>query len=119
MSRKERKQRKANKQLGRNRHHLIFYRANYTGGCAKMLRDSFVFDIDEELHKELHKRIDGIHRPSNADIQRIWAAYRADYEYVSKLGIVDACEWLMTACDDIDWQNDMYDQWQFLKAQIG
>lgn len=119
MSRKERKLKKKNHQLGKNRHHLIFYRANYTGGCAKMLRDSFVFDIDEELHKELHKHIDGIRRPSNADIQRIWAAYREDREYVSKLGIVDACEWLMTACDDQNWQDDMYEQWLFLKERIG
>lgn len=118
MSKRKRKQ-KEERKLGQNRHHLIFYRANYTGGCAKMLRDCFVFNIDEELHRELHKRIDGIHRPSNADIHKMWVAYVSDREYVSGLGIVDACEWLMTACDDIDWQNDMYDQWQYLKAHIG
>ena len=86
-----RKKRKLNKQPGKNRHHLIFYRSDYTGGCAKLLRDSFVYEIDEDVHRELHKRLD----------------------------VVDACEWLMTACDDIDWQNAMYDQWKYLEARIG
>ena len=117
MSRKERRLKK--KQPGKNRHHLIFYRSDYTGGCAKLLRDSFVYEIDEDVHRELHKRIEGIPRPSNSDIHQMWVAYRQERDYIAGLDVVDACEWIMTACDDIDWQNAMYDQWKYLEARIG
>ena len=49
----------------------------------------------------------------------MWVAYRQERDYIAGLDVVDACEWLMTACDDIDWQNAMYDQWKYLEARIG
>lgn len=117
MGRRER--RLKNKQPGRNHHHLLFYRTSYAGGCAKLLRSVFVYELDEETHKELHKHIEGIPRPSDSDLKAIWRLYCEQRAEVDKMSASEACKWLMLACDDIDWQNAMYEQWKFLEAHIG
>lgn len=110
------RKRKSKKEPGHNKHHLLFYRANFAGGHAKLLRAVFVYDIDEEVHRELHKRIEGIPRPSDADLKYVWRLYNEQRAEVDAMGIVEACKWLMLACDDIDWQNAMYEQWRYLEA---
>lgn len=112
MGRKDRRNRKTAK--GHNRHHLIFPRANYSKGCAKMLRDSFVYEMDEEIHRELHKALEGVPKPSDAVIHKIWLKYQADAKTIALMTPRQACEWLMSACDDYGWQRAMWIQIQYL-----
>lgn len=112
MGRKDRRNRKTAK--GHNRHHLIFPRVDYSKGCAKMLRDSFVYEMDEEIHRELHKALEGVPKPPDAVIRKMWMKYQEDSFLIAQMDSKQACQWLMGLWDDYRWQRAMWIQIQYL-----
>lgn len=118
--RKGRRYKRQMRQLGgQNRHHLIYQGRHFSSGYGKMLRAAFVYPLDINIHNELHNSIlHDIPRPSNAEIKAMWIAYQESQETIAALNIVDACEWLMLACEDSAWRACMERQWRFLKNKL-
>lgn len=103
-----------------NRHHLIFQRKHYRDGYAKLLREAFVYELDIDLHNELHNTIlHDVPRPSGAEIKAAWLKYERERDIIAKYDIIDACEWLMQACDDPAWRACMQRQLIFLRSRLG
>lgn len=106
--------------IGRNRHHLIFQRKHYNKGYAKALRKAFVYDLDVNIHNELHNVIlHDVPRPSDKAIRNMYFTYLRHKDVIEKADILTACEWLATACDDPAWRACMFRQYYFLKEKMG
>ena len=118
MSKKRLKARK--RPCGRNRHHLIYQRRHYDRGYAKMLREAFVYELEVNIHNELHNDIlHDVPRPSNAEIKAAWDTFQRDRDTIASYDIVKACEWLMLACADPAWRACMARQLDFLRSRLG
>lgn len=118
MSKKKKKARK--RPHGSNRHHLIYQRRHYDRGYAKMLREAFVYELEVNIHNELHNNVlCDILRPSNAELKAAWFAYQRDRDTIASYSIVEACEWLMLSCSDPAWRACMARQLNFLRSRLG
>lgn len=103
-----------------NRHHLIFQRCHYAKGYAKALRQAFVYDLDVEIHEELHARVlHDVPRPPDADIKAMYLEYEKHREVFQRASIIDACEWLMTSSQDPAWRGCMKRQLEYLRFKLG
>ena len=77
---------------GFNRHHLNFQGRHWNKGCAKQLRDSFIFVIPIYLHNELHNEV--LHDvPVPCDAPDIWHALNSEQPVFAN--VIDACDWLI------------------------
>lgn len=103
---------------GCNRHHLLFQRKHYNKGVARKLRRIFVYDLDIEIHKELHQHLHDIPLPSGKELNEIYETYLAHKELIDNADILTACEWLATACNDSAWRACMMRQYDFLKSKM-
>lgn len=103
-----------------NRHHLIYQRAHFATGYGFLLRQAFVFEMDVEIHNELHKHIlHDIPKPPESQLKAAWEAYQANKYIIDRYGIIQAAEWLLWACDDPAWRACMKRQLDFLKFNLG
>lgn len=115
-----RKRRVKKLKTGSNRHHLIFQRKHYKRGYAKALRQAFVYDLDINIHNELHNVVlHDVPRPSDEDIRNMYFAYLRHKDVAQRVDILTACEWLATACRDPAWRACMFRQYYFLKSKLG
>ena len=120
MGRRGRRIRKLKKSHHSNRHHLIFQRAHFSDGYGYLLRQAFVYELDVDIHNELHRKmLHDIPRPSEAQLKRAWEAYQKNKWLIQYYDIIQACEWLMYACEDSAWRACMQRQLIFLKANLG
>ena len=77
---------------GFNRHHLNFQGRHWNKGCAKQLRDSFIFVVPIYLHNELHNEV--LHDvPVPYDAPDIWRALNSEQPVFAN--VIDACDWLI------------------------
>lgn len=120
MGKRGRRIRKQQRAKHTNRHHLIYQRTHYGTGYGFLLRQAFVFEIDVEIHNELHKHIlHDVPRPPETELKRAWEAYQANKYIIDQYDVVQACEWLLWACDDAAWRACMKRQLDFLKYNLG
>lgn len=79
-----------------------------------------MYELDIDLHNELHRNIlHDIPRPSENELQKAWEVYMANKWLIQQFSIIQACEWLMYACEDGAWRACMKRQLDFLKAHLG
>lgn len=120
MGRKGRRIRKRKQSHHSNKHHLLFQRKHYADGYGFLLRRAFVYELDVDIHNELHRNIlHDIPKPPEEQLKRAWEVYQANRWLIQQYDIMQACEWLMYACDDVAWRACMQRQLIFLKANLG
>ena len=120
MGRKGRRIRKLQRSRHTNKHHLIFQRKHFGDGYGYLLRNAFVYEMNIELHNELHKHIlHDIPRPSEEQLKQAWEVYQANKWLIDQYDIIQACEWLMWVCEDNAWRACMKRQLIFLKSNLG
>jgi predicted nucleic acid-binding protein len=119
MGRKGRRLRKAQRNKHENKHHLLFQRKHWSDGYAYLLRQAFIRDLNVDIHNDLHKGIlHDIPRPPERELKVAWEAYQANKYEIDALGIVDACEWLIGACQDSAYRECMKRQYWYLKSRL-
>lgn len=119
MGRKGRRLRKAQRSKHTNKHHLIFQRCHFNNGYGFLLRQAFVYELDIDIHNELHKHIlHDIPKPPEWQLKRAWEAYQADKWLIDQYDIVQACEWLAKACSDPAWRACMNRQLIYFKDTL-
>lgn len=120
MGRKGRRLRKLKQSHHANKHHLIWQRRNWQNSYGFLLRQAFVYELDVDIHNELHRNIlHDIPRPPEAQLKRAWEVYQANKWLIEQYDIIQACEWLMWACEDKAWRACMERQLIFLKSNLG
>lgn len=109
-----------NKHYNRHHQHLIFQRKHWSDGYAYLLRQAFVYELDIDIHNELHKHIlHDIPRPSENELKHAWEVYQTNKWLIDQYDIMQACEWLMAVCEDPAWRACMKRQLIFLKSNLG
>lgn len=102
MSKKRKVKTKARRRIarevcGENRHHVLFQGRHWNTGCAKLLRDNFIFLMPVCVHNDLHNLV--IHDiPVPDDVAKIWRVYQAEQPELDD--VVIACDWLISNSDD-------------------
>lgn len=120
MGRKGRRLRKKQRAKHTNRHHLIFQKASFSDGYGFLLRNAFIYELDIDLHNELHKHIlHDIPKPPENELKKAWEAYQSNKWLIDQYDIMQATEWLMWACSDSAWRACMKRQLIFLKSNLG
>lgn len=119
MGRKGRRLRKKERAKHTNMHHLIFQRNHYGEGYGWLLRQSFVYELDVDIHNELHHHIiHDIPNPPEEQLKNAWEVYQANRSLIDTFNIVQACRWLANACPDPAWRACMARQLAFLKEKL-
>jgi hypothetical protein len=99
--------------------HLIFQRKHFGDGYGYLLRQAFVFELDVDIHNELHKHIlHDIPKPSEEQLKHAWEVYQANKWLIDQYDIMQATEWLMWACSDSAWRACMKRQLIYLKDNL-
>lgn len=120
MGKKGRRLRKRSRSKHTNKHHLIFQRCHFNSGYGLLLRQIFVYELDVEIHNELHRNVlHDVPRPSERQLKHAWEVYQANKWLIDQYDIIQACEWLIYACDDRAWRACMQRQLIFLKTYLG
>ena len=120
MGRKGRRIRKLKQSHHSNKHHLIFQRKHFGDGYGWLLRNAFVYELDIDIHNELHKHIlHDIPKPPENELKTAWEAYQANKWLIDQYDIMQATEWLMWACSDPAWRACMKRQLIYLKSNLG
>lgn len=120
MGKRGRRIRKQQRAKHANKHHLIFQRKHYGDGYGWLLRQAFVYELDVDIHNQLHKNVlHDVPRPSEAQLKSAWEAYQANKWLIDQYDIIQACEWLYNACDDPAWRACMHRQLIYLKTNLG
>jgi hypothetical protein len=119
MGRRGRRLRKAQRAKHQNKHHLLFQRKHWGDGYALLLRQAFVRDLDIDVHNDLHRDIlHDMPRPAECQLKRAYERYMASKYAIDSMDILDACEWLITACDDSAYRECMKRQYWYLKSRL-
>lgn len=119
MGRKGRRLRKKQRAKHTNRHHLIFQKSSFSDGYGFLLRNAFIYELDIDIHNELHKIvIHDIPRPPEEQLKRAWEEYRLNRWTIAQFDILQACEWLLYACDDHAWRACMARQLAYLQEKL-
>lgn len=119
MGRKGRRLRKAQRAKHTNKHHLIFQRCHFSTGYGFLLRQAFIYELDIDVHNELHKHIlHDIPKPSEEQLKHAWEVYQANKWLIDQYDICQACEWLANVCADTAWRACMTRQLIYLKDNL-
>lgn len=101
--------------MSTSKHHLFFQASYYSTGYGRKLRDAFVYEMDDELHKKIHRKIKSIPKPSETELQHIWDTYCHRKRLVRTSDIVSVLEWLSCSSSDHSFCYAMYLQYQIVK----
>lgn len=84
-----------------------------------MLRNTFIYMLDINIHNELHNRVIGnIYRPSDKEVAELWKKYLEHKDLVDHLGVVGACHWLANNCSCAAFKRDMMIQANYLERKL-
>lgn len=121
MAKKRKRRNRARVQpTGRNRHHLLFQGRHWSAGKAKELRNYFVYEIPISIHNELHNHIlHDVPKPPPEALIPLYLAFCEQRRQLDRLNIIEALEWLETACDYAPFQAAMRAQSDFLRRKLG
>ena len=104
---------------GTNRHHLLFQARHWNTGKAKILKKTFVYQLDIKIHDELHNAIiRDIPKPSAEGVSSILNAFNDEKAEVMQFDIVRASEWLTEACYEEPYHSRMQLQTLFLQERL-
>lgn len=120
MGRKGRRLRKRQRAAHTNKHHLIFQRCHFSSGYGLLLRQAFIYELDIDIHNELHRHIlHDVPKPSEDELRHAWEVYQEHKWEIDRYDIIEACEWLMFCCADPAWRACMKRQHDYLKSAMG
>lgn len=113
----KRRKRKARRvPSGHDRHHILFYRKEWSKGYAMKLRGCFVYEVPIAIHQELHARVEAVPVLSEADAERLWILFQGlDRE----LSLFEALAWLIQYSPDEGFGSAIMAQLQFLQNEMG
>lgn len=119
MGRKGRRLRKAQRAKHENKHHLLFQRKHWSDGYAFLLRQAFVYELDIEVHNDLHKDIlHDLPKPPERELKKAWEVYQNNKWLIQQYDILQACEWLIYVFDDPAFKECMKRQYWYLETRL-
>lgn len=103
-----------------NMHHLLWRRCDWNWGYGKLLRNVFVFRVDEWTHNMLHNTVlRNVPRPPEKVLKAAWEDYLGDKETVDNMRLLTALSWLMTHIQDDECRGALAKQYCFFALNGG
>ena len=121
---KRKKRRKQHKAITRgyhsNLHHCLWRRCDWNWGYGKLLRNVFVFQVDEWTHNMLHNTVlRNVPRPPEKVLKAAWEDYLSEKSTVDKMKLLTALSWLMTHIHDDECRGALAKQYCFFALNGG
>lgn len=113
MSRKKRRTHKADSYSS---HHILFARTEWNKGFKQMLRREFVYQIPDEVHRQLHQTVGRVPPLDEDEARFLWQRYK---ELGHDLNIFEAFEWLMKNSPNSSFAMAIMAQYGFLRNFMG
>lgn len=105
----------------RDRHHLLFIRANYSKGYARLLCMAFVRYVPVVYHRELHQHLKEVPVPDEKLLKNAWIKYQENQAEIDSYDVARAAAWLYANIPDDAFRKAMQYQVDFFatRAQRG
>lgn len=95
-----------------SRHHLLWTRHTWNKGYAHKLRRELVFEISDEVHRNLHKAVAPIPLITEQEARKLYT----DYRKLPDLGLYDALEWLIENAPASEFAIAIMGQYMYLRC---
>lgn len=100
---------------GFDRHHILFYRREWSRTHALKLRRCFVYEIPIAVHQELHSAVGAVPVLDELDARELWIQFqRVDRE----LTLFEALEWLILYSPSAEFREAIQAQLDFLHDRL-
>lgn len=97
-----------------SKHHLLWTRHGWNKGYAHKLRKALVYNIPDDVHRELHKAVAPIPPITEQEARELFVLYkRAD-----TMSILEAVEWLSANAPNSEFATAMAAQEIFLRCNL-
>lgn len=103
----------------RDRHHLLFVKARYSKGYAKLMCMAFVRYVPVVYHRELHAHLKTVPVPDNALLKAAWERYQANRVEIDSYDVARAAAWLYVNIPDEQFRRAMQYQVDFFATRMG
>lgn len=114
MSRKRR--RKRYRPQGCDKHHLLFYRSEWSKGYNLLLRRAFIYEIPITVHQALHSSVGKVPPLDEQEGKMLWEQYKLlDHE----LDLFEALRWLQLNAPTSEFAIAIMAQRGFLTNKMG
>lgn len=101
-------------------HHLLWRRSDWNWGYGRLLRNVFVFQVDEYTHNLLHNTVlKNVPRPSEKVLKATWEDYLGEKSSVDNMKLLTALSWLMTHIHDDECRGALAKQYCFFALNGG
>ncbi len=112
----KRRRRKASRvSSGSDRHHILFYRKEWSKTHALKLRRCFVYELPKAVHQELHSAVDAVPVLSESEARELWILFQKVDE---ELSLFDALEWLIENAPSAEFGSAIQSQLDFLQNHL-
>lgn len=95
-----------------SKHHLIFTRHDWNKGYAHKLRKALVYNIPDDVHRNLHKAVAPIPLVTEQEARELFVDYRKHPD----MGMFDALEWLIENAPASDFALAVMGQYLYLRC---
>lgn len=114
MSKKRKRKRSA--PYGHDKHHLLFYRSEWSKGYNLLLRRAFIYEIPITVHQALHSSVGKVPPLDEQEGKMLWEQYKLlDHE----LDLFEALRWLQLNAPTSEFAIAIMAQRGFLTNKMG
>lgn len=113
---KKRRRRVPNQPIGRDRHHILFFRREWEHGYKLLLRRAFIYDIPIVVHRALHAAVGNVPPLEDKEARRLWNKYA---ELDRELSLYEGLEWLLDNAPNEGFRLAIKAQYDFFKNNLG
>ena len=99
---------------GYDRHHLLFYKREWSTGHKLQLRRCFVYELPMAIHQELHANIPEPPRMTEYDAKVLFQKVPSD-----RMSLGEALKWLYANAPNIQFAESILWQYKFLLEKLG
>ena len=100
-----------------NRHHLLFVKARYSKGYAKLMCMAFVRYVPVVYHRELHAHLKDVPVPDEKLLREAWQKYQANKVEIDSYDVARAAAWLYANIPDEKFREAMQYQVDFFATR--
>lgn len=116
----KRRRYQSTRNVGTNRHHLLYQRRHWTTPYAKQLRLAMVRQVPVRIHNELHNDVlRDIPKPAEKMLETAWKAYQSQKTQIDALNLQELILWLYNAIPDEGFRACMMVQYRFFDSELG
>ena len=101
----------------RDRHHLLFVKATYSKGYAKLMCMAFVRYVPVVYHRELHAHLKTVPVPDEKLLKAAWFKYQENKIEIDSYDIARAAAWLYVNIPDEQFRKAMQYQVDFFATK--